>query len=52
MPRITPVSCTGKKPLGIDDKEQDGGDEGGDGDEQRDEAVFEDLLQAAAVGRR
>ena len=49
MPRITPVSCTGKKPLGTTMKSRIVRDKRGDGDQQRGESMAQDHLQRAAV---
>ena len=48
-PRITPVSCTGKKPFGNVDVQQNGGDQRGDGDQQRNFAILQNGFQRAAV---
>ena len=51
MPWITPVSCTGKKPFGIDDVEQHGQRQRRDRDEQRRGLAVEHPVEHPAVAR-
>ena len=48
-PMINPVSCCGKKPLGIDDVEIAGQRDGAEHHHQRDEAVPQHDLQACLI---
>ena len=52
MPRMTPVSCTGKKPLGTTMKSRTVATKRGDGDQQSDEAVAQERPAGSARSRR